>query len=459
MATQTMRPTLRHAPLLLLASVLGYPGVAAAGPFDYPSHPDLSHLHATGAMGASYDVVFIGDGYTKAQREKFFSDAEAISTGLLGFGPYEESSALVNAHALFVPSAQSGADHPAAKEAVETAFDATYDSFGITYLITAETAKILAAVGAVMPAYDLIVLIVNDSAYGGSGGPVTIVSTAPESLAILRHEVAHSIGHLADEYEAPNPNAKFEDPEDNVATKAHLSPLKWAHWVDEGTPIPTPAADATGPYSPIGAYEGARYVAKDMFRPAPDCLMRTLDKVFCPICREVMLRRFAADSIMLRGRAPAGDTVACSHPDCPEFSVEVADLEDLAITWRFAGEEVGSGSNWQPTAEVTGPGLVVAEVRHGTPFVRKDADGVMVEKAQWQVQFGGGSAAVDGGGLDGLGPADDTDSGSDGFHEGGCGTMRSGGGRGPTQVALLSGLLWLGLQLRRTRGRRTRGET
>ncbi len=336
-------------------------------------------------MAASYDIVFVGDGYTQAQRGQFLKDAAAISSGLLAFGPYGDSRWLINSHALFVASNQSGADHPNQGVDVDTAFDATYDSFGIAYLVTADNATIMSTVATIVPAFDQLVLIVNDNAYGGSGGEVAIVSTAPESLAILRHEVAHSIGGLADEYDHPNPNATFTDAEPNVATVDHLKPLKWGHWVDDETPIPTPDSAATGPYAPVGAYEGARYLSEDMFRPTFNCLMRSLDMAFCPVCTEVLMLHLAADSTMIRSRSPKLETVDCTPPACPLFEIKVAPLEGVQIRWSRDGAPVGEGPTWQPNSTAAGEYALTAQVTHNTDAVRLDADGAMRETEKWSL--------------------------------------------------------------------------
>ena len=41
----------------------------------------------------------------------------------------------------------------------------------------------------------------------------------------------------------------------------------------------------------VGAFEGARYEAKGLYRPAADCIMFTRDEVgFCPVCRRALER-------------------------------------------------------------------------------------------------------------------------------------------------------------------------
>ena len=62
-----------------------------------------------------------------------------------------------------------------------------------------DTAKVLAAAAA-SPDWDHIVVIVNDTTYGGSGGSIATVSTNPTALSIAQHEYGHSFTGLSDEY-------------------------------------------------------------------------------------------------------------------------------------------------------------------------------------------------------------------------------------------------------------------
>jgi hypothetical protein len=41
----------------------------------------------------------------------------------------------------------------------------------------------------------------------------------------------------------------------------------------------------------VGAFEGAGYEAKGLYRPRTDCIMFSRDKVgFCPVCRRAIER-------------------------------------------------------------------------------------------------------------------------------------------------------------------------
>jgi hypothetical protein len=58
---------------------------------------------------------------------------------------------------------------------------------------------------------------------------------------------------------------------------------KWKGMLPASTPIPTPLEKSQS--FPLGVYEGAGYVTKGIYRPAPDCLMRTFRGYkFCPVC-------------------------------------------------------------------------------------------------------------------------------------------------------------------------------
>ena len=48
-------------------------------------------------------------------------------------------------------------------------------------------------------------------------------------------------------------------------------------------------ADGAAPESFVGIYEGGGYQSKGVFRPYPDCRMRTnAAPVFCPVCQDAI---------------------------------------------------------------------------------------------------------------------------------------------------------------------------
>ncbi|MCU0412346.1 MAG: M64 family metallopeptidase, partial [Bacteroidetes bacterium] len=147
------------------------------------------------------------------------------------------------------------------------------------------------------------------------------------------HEFGHCFGGLGDEYYSSQISyidfyPKGVEPwEPNVTAKNTKEALKWKDLLAEGTPVPTPwekaeydsldvvrgkldrlAPDYYQKRDPIqkrqteilrkskyagvvGAFEGAGYVSKGMYRPALDCRMFTLSLIeFDPVCSAAIER-------------------------------------------------------------------------------------------------------------------------------------------------------------------------
>jgi hypothetical protein len=53
--------------------------------------------------------------------------------------------------------------------------------------------------------------------------------------------------------------------------------------------VPVPTPDIKKYAHVVGAFEGAGYVAKKVYRPVHDCMMRSFNtKEFCPVCRDAI---------------------------------------------------------------------------------------------------------------------------------------------------------------------------
>ena len=87
---------------------------------------------------------------------------------------------------------------------VDTAFDGAYCSTNTHRQVTVSRPKVLAAAAA-SPDWDEILMVVNDTTYGGSGGSFSVVSTNVNAVDVARHEFGHTFSRLADEYTSPYP--------------------------------------------------------------------------------------------------------------------------------------------------------------------------------------------------------------------------------------------------------------
>jgi hypothetical protein len=380
-----VRRSFAAASAFLALAAVSAPGLAAC-----PSEAgDCVPILESGTSGASIDLAIVGDGYTMAERDKFFQDAQKIALGLLEsetYGPYKP---IFNAWALFTPSNQSGADHPASGQLVDTAFDASYDTAGIDYLLAVNTFKVNAELATRFPEKDLSMCIVNATPYGGSGGDVAVISLHPQSIEIARHELGHTLANLADEYPDPYPGFPDGDSEPNVVTTNHLDPLKWEMWLTPGVAVPTPIGDMAGPHDPVGAYEGARYKSTGVFRPTPNCLMRALDVTFCQVCAEAMVKEFSRLSLLIDAPVPASPAkIPAAGPTA--FTATIPALAGLTFTWSVDGQMVAEtskslGLDPKALGLADGSHQVSLTIYDPTPLVRNDPEGLMKETFTWDV--------------------------------------------------------------------------
>jgi hypothetical protein len=185
-----------------------------------------------------------------------------------------------------------------------------------------------------------MVILINERTYGGGGiyNLYTTVSADNKfSEYIMVHEMGHHLAALADEYYTSSvsyeaPKITLEPWEPNVTALLDPSNVKWKTMVDAGTPVPTPwnkevfdnygyeiqkerqaIRDQQLPETvmeelfdrqlanenklfaaekykeKVGAFEGANYNAKGMYRSQLDCIMYTRHNVFCRVCQHSII--------------------------------------------------------------------------------------------------------------------------------------------------------------------------
>jgi hypothetical protein len=143
--------------------------------------------------------------------------------------------------------------------------------------------------------YDAVEVLLNETKYGGGGifNQQSTVAAANESAAyVFIHELAHNLAGLGDEYvgsvtyETGAP-LKAEPWEPNITALHDPSVLKWRDLVEPGTPVPTPPSYA----GKVGAFEGAGYEARGLYRPEATCIMSARTVVaFCRVCQRAINR-------------------------------------------------------------------------------------------------------------------------------------------------------------------------
>ena len=216
----------------------------------------MSTILTNGPTSRRINIVLLAEGYPSSEFTRFQNHALTSVNNLLGISPYSNYRSYFNAFAIYVASAQPGSDHPSSGDLRDTYFNSSYDSYGVARLITIPPnnfdpnysngmGKVDQLLQQFMPEYDLVILLVNDLNYGGSGGDILISSTSRLADEIVRHESAHTLAGLDDEYSDPFPG--FPDIEGpNTTRETRRDFIKWRHWIEASTPIPTPATSEYG---------------------------------------------------------------------------------------------------------------------------------------------------------------------------------------------------------------------
>ncbi len=298
-------------------------------------------LMINGPVEKKVDILILGDGYTKDDLEKFRKDAKHFTETLFSYQPFKDRKKDFNVRALEVVSDESGIDKPDQNIWKHTALGTMYNTFGSARYVLTEENKTLRDIADVVP-YDFITILVNDDRYGGGGifNLYTTCFTKPakegqewEMDYVYVHEFGHCFAGLADEYYSSDVSyidfypKGIEPWEPNVTRTHSRESLKWKNLATADTPMPTPwrkveydsIAALLGKLNrqapdyyekresmlkqerdilkdpqwagKVGAFEGAGYTSKGMYRPAIDCKMFALNPVgFDPVCTQAIVK-------------------------------------------------------------------------------------------------------------------------------------------------------------------------
>ncbi len=343
------------------------------------------------------DIAILGDGFTFVEQAAFQEHAAALAAEFFAEPPFLEYAPFFNVHAVEVLSNESGADHPEAEtpEERDTALGATYNCADIERLICIDYAATEAVLERSLDiaARDLVVVLVNDTDYGGSGGAFAVSSIHDSRDEIVLHEVGHSFGLLADEYDYGTCATEEEEPpEPNVTRRTGRAEIKWnvdggppSGWIELDTPLPT--VDET-PSQP-GLYEGGKYCEERVYRPTFESKMRSLDHPWDAVNEEALVKVIHQYVPLIESvRLPVDDLVL---PDYGRATFAAALLrptpDTLAVTWRLDGAVVGGTDELTLDLRDIGVGRhrLVLTVADATAKVRNDPDGILREEMHWEL--------------------------------------------------------------------------
>jgi len=312
-----------------------------------------TQIFGSAPRNRAFNVVLLAEGFTAAQQDDFDTACAGFVTALRATPPYDELSPAINVFRVNVGSTDAGADDPASAggtgATARTYFDASFGGNGIRRLLVCNDTTALQVAAAQVPEFTVVVVVVNSTIYGGSGGSVGTYSLAGGATEIALHEMGHTAYGLADEYPYYAGGSETghdhytggEPPQANVTANSDRNTLKWRWAVASTTAIPTMSnPDCTQvdsrpspvPTGTVGLFEGAYYYHCGAFRPEFDCKMRNLGVPFCHICRAVIWNRIGPLAT-LQGRARAPINVVARYPEHLDVFAIASDGRTMSNWW------------------------------------------------------------------------------------------------------------------------------
>jgi IgA peptidase M64 len=321
-----------------------------------------------------WNLVILSEGYQSTQLDQFHSDVQDFVKTMYQTPPYDEMWCGINIYRIDVSSTDSGAADPVAcggtGYAPHTYFDARFCGDGqIQRLLTVNDGTVHDVVNAQLPQAHMILVIVNSTEYGGSGGSVATFSLASGADEIGLHEMGHTAFGFADEYcyyqgcgidKDRNNYTGAEPGQPNITADANRTTIKWGSLIAASTPLPTmtnpDCSQCNNGPSPVsadtvGAFEGAGYYHCGLYRGQYACRMRALGNAYCAVCQQVIRQTLA--------------------PYMP--------------SWIFGTNTIGAGEtqDWwlwwpgYPGFEVIGVQVMTqgSELRTDTPGIQQNGDG------------------------------------------------------------------------------------
>jgi hypothetical protein len=329
------RDSLNNFSTIWTADINPDPAARQVTPADLIHSDKVYVISENGAADMKVDIVILGDGYSHKEMDKFRKDAGRLAGNLMNAEPFKSRSSDFNIRAIETPGEVSGVNKPHHGVFKRTPLTVHYSSFDSERYALSYDNRTIRDVASAVP-YDLMVILVNERTYGGGGIYnlyTTVAADNKFSEYVMIHEMGHHMAALADEYYTSSvsyeiPEVKLEPWETNITALFDKNNLKWKDLVEAGTPVPTPwnkeefdkagyaiqkerdsLRSALVPETvmedlfsrqmeqenvyfakeqyrdAVGAFEGAGYLAKGLYRPQVDCIMYTRHMVFCKVCR------------------------------------------------------------------------------------------------------------------------------------------------------------------------------
>lgn len=202
----------------------------------------------TGKPSEKVDLVFVAEGYTERENDKFTKDVDRFTDVLFEAEPFKSNKCKFNVAGVFRASAESGVDEPTKGSFRNTAVSASYNALDLPRYLLVDDEKAMRDIAGQVP-YDAIIVLANTTRYGGGGiynSYCIFTADDSRSESIFLHEFGHSFANLADEYyNSAVAYDEFFPPgveplESNITSLLDTENIKWKDLLSPGIEIPTP---------------------------------------------------------------------------------------------------------------------------------------------------------------------------------------------------------------------------
>ena len=361
-----------------------------------PAAEPVATIRDNGDPNERVDIVILGDGFTADEQSFFRSHAASLDTALFRDAPFREYAAFFNVHTIDVVSEDSGVDHASRRIFRDTALGAHYGCAGIESLVCLNEYALGDVLGRSVDAAarDLVLVLINETEIGASGGGYYAVSSLHWSLNdTMLHEIGHSFGLLADEYTVGGHLcASGEPPEPNVTRATIRDRIKWnagggppRGWIAADRPLPSVDQARATP----GLYEGAKYCGSGVFRPTYNSKMRNPLRPWDVVNQAELVKAiYGRVSPIREVRLPKEDL---TFPDEGEATflakINRPTPDTTSVAWLLDDEPVGSADELvlQLDGLAAGSHTLSLVVSDNTTMVRHDPDNLLRQEMSWDL--------------------------------------------------------------------------
>lgn len=282
--------------------------------------PDsMTQLVYAGPPGTKRNLVIVGDGFANGDQDAYNQKVQdLVINGVFQQDLFYEDQQAFNIYRVNLISTDSGVSQRV-YDSNGNIVSTTLKNTALGYIYNgswphcwledgANTESLLHnALNTWVADYNFVLVLLNESGWGGCGGGGRLVVTLAGDWSVIAHESGHGMGGLADEYCVQGAYPAGEPGQVDVTINNNRSTLKWGNFVNPSTPIPTGVSPAgtkgscsgynqgTRPSGwddnqDVGLFEGGATYSTGVYRPVINCRMNSNRPPYCPVCYTQMRR-------------------------------------------------------------------------------------------------------------------------------------------------------------------------